>query len=170
MRLCPNEAVALLPGELLGNSKAKASRHFFAPTLYLLLGQQCILCLFVWGHRRSLLLFNLKDRRCVKTVLDSHCPAPLPSGSTVQTKHGNVNTDHILFVCSGAFHSVKPADMLAELQVRDAVFLVGLSMLLCCSLFLFCPKFSLSLWFQLLRQPTCACCRAACLSEWSSRV
>lgn len=39
------------------------------------------------------------------------------TGSTVQTKHGNVNTDHILFVCSGAFHSVKPADMLAELQV-----------------------------------------------------
>eukprot|EP00967_Tisochrysis_lutea_P089161 scaffold126800_cov14-Tisochrysis_lutea.AAC.1 len=40
------------------------------------------------------------------------------TGSTVQTKHGNVNTDHILFVCSGAFHSVKPADMLAELQGR----------------------------------------------------
>ncbi|KAF5828727.1 P-loop containing nucleoside triphosphate hydrolase protein [Dunaliella salina] len=43
---------------------------------------------------------------------------PIIEGSTVQTKHGNVNTDHILFVCSGAFHSVKPADMLAELQGR----------------------------------------------------
>lgn len=39
-------------------------------------------------------------------------------GSTVSTKHGNVNTDYILFICSGAFHSCKPADMLAELQGR----------------------------------------------------
>jgi len=38
-------------------------------------------------------------------------------GSTVTTKHGNVNTDFILFICSGAFHSSKPSDLLAELQV-----------------------------------------------------
>ena len=43
---------------------------------------------------------------------------PIIEGSTVSTKHGNVNTDHILFICSGAFHSVKPSDMLAELQGR----------------------------------------------------
>lgn len=36
----------------------------------------------------------------------------------VATKYGNVSTDHILFVCSGAFHSCKPSDMLAELQGR----------------------------------------------------
>lgn len=36
----------------------------------------------------------------------------------VSTKYGNVNTDHILFICSGAFHSCKPSDMLAELQGR----------------------------------------------------
>jgi len=36
----------------------------------------------------------------------------------VQTKHGNVNTDHILFVASGAFHQAKPSDLLAELQGR----------------------------------------------------
>jgi ATP-dependent HslUV protease ATP-binding subunit HslU len=36
----------------------------------------------------------------------------------VQTKHGNVNTEHILFICCGAFHSCKPSDMMAELQVR----------------------------------------------------
>jgi hypothetical protein len=41
------------------------------------------------------------------------------AGSTVQTKHGNVNTDHILFICSGAFHSCKPSDLMAELQVDD---------------------------------------------------
>ncbi|KAI3438396.1 hypothetical protein D9Q98_000828 [Chlorella vulgaris] len=43
---------------------------------------------------------------------------PIIEGSTVSTKHGNVNTDYILFICSGAFHSCKPADMLAELQGR----------------------------------------------------
>ena len=36
----------------------------------------------------------------------------------MSTKHGNVNTDYILFVCSGAFHQCKPSDMLAELQGR----------------------------------------------------
>lgn len=43
---------------------------------------------------------------------------PRTAGSTVSTKHGNVNTDYILFICSGAFHSCKPSDMLAELQGR----------------------------------------------------
>jgi ATP-dependent HslUV protease ATP-binding subunit HslU len=42
---------------------------------------------------------------------------PIIEGSTISTKHGNVNTDHILFVASGAFHSCKPSDLLAELQV-----------------------------------------------------
>ena len=36
----------------------------------------------------------------------------------MSTKHGNINTEHILFICSGAFHSSKPSDMLAELQGR----------------------------------------------------
>lgn len=43
---------------------------------------------------------------------------PLIEGTTVTTKHGNVNTDFILFVASGAFHSSKPSDLLAELQGR----------------------------------------------------
>mmetsp|Transcript_34225 Transcript_34225/g.87540 ORF Transcript_34225/g.87540 Transcript_34225/m.87540 type:complete len:543 (-) Transcript_34225:315-1943(-) len=43
---------------------------------------------------------------------------PIIEGSTVSTKHGNVETDHILFICSGAFHSSKPSDMMAELQGR----------------------------------------------------
>ncbi|XP_024526022.1 uncharacterized protein LOC9652181 isoform X1 [Selaginella moellendorffii] len=43
---------------------------------------------------------------------------PIIEGSVVNTKYGNVNTDHILFICSGAFHSCKPSDMLAELQGR----------------------------------------------------
>ena len=36
---------------------------------------------------------------------------------SISTKYGNVNTDFILFIASGAFHSVKPSDLLAELQV-----------------------------------------------------
>ncbi len=43
---------------------------------------------------------------------------PIIEGSVVNTKYGNVSTDHMLFVCSGAFHSCKPSDMLAELQGR----------------------------------------------------
>ena len=43
---------------------------------------------------------------------------PLIEGTTVSTKHGPVNTDHILFIASGAFHVAKPSDMLPELQGR----------------------------------------------------
>ena len=43
---------------------------------------------------------------------------PILEGSVVATKHGNVATDHILFIASGAFHACKPSDMLAELQGR----------------------------------------------------
>ena len=43
---------------------------------------------------------------------------PLIEGTTVATKHGQVKTDHILFIASGAFHVAKPADMLPELQGR----------------------------------------------------
>merc|ERR1712195_356857 len=43
---------------------------------------------------------------------------PLVEGTTISTKYGNVNTDYILFIASGAFHSVKPSDLLAELQGR----------------------------------------------------
>jgi ATP-dependent HslUV protease ATP-binding subunit HslU len=43
---------------------------------------------------------------------------PLIEGTTVQTKHGPVKTDHILFIASGAFHIAKPADLLPELQGR----------------------------------------------------
>jgi ATP-dependent HslUV protease ATP-binding subunit HslU len=43
---------------------------------------------------------------------------PLIEGTNVNTKHGNVKTDHILFITSGAFHLSKPADLLPELQGR----------------------------------------------------
>ena len=43
---------------------------------------------------------------------------PLIEGTHVPTKHGNVKTDHILFISSGAFHVSKPSDLLPELQGR----------------------------------------------------
>jgi len=43
---------------------------------------------------------------------------PLVEGTIVSTKHGQVKTDHILFVASGAFHVSKPSDLLPELQGR----------------------------------------------------
>ena len=43
---------------------------------------------------------------------------PLIEGTTVSTKHGQVQTDHILFIGSGAFHVAKPSDLLPELQGR----------------------------------------------------
>ncbi len=43
---------------------------------------------------------------------------PLIEGTIVTTKRGNIRTDHILFIASGAFHLAKPSDMLPELQGR----------------------------------------------------
>jgi ATP-dependent HslUV protease ATP-binding subunit HslU len=43
---------------------------------------------------------------------------PLIEGTVVNTKHGPVKTDHVLFIASGAFHVAKPSDLLPELQGR----------------------------------------------------
>ncbi|MEW6268879.1 MAG: ATP-dependent protease ATPase subunit HslU [Thermodesulfobacteriota bacterium] len=43
---------------------------------------------------------------------------PIVEGSTVNTKHGPVRTDHILFIASGAFHIAKPSDLIPEFQGR----------------------------------------------------
>ncbi|MGD9788477.1 MAG: ATP-dependent protease ATPase subunit HslU [Sulfuricellaceae bacterium] len=43
---------------------------------------------------------------------------PLVEGTTVTTKYGMIKTDHILFICSGAFHLAKPSDLAPELQGR----------------------------------------------------
>ncbi|MDQ7782512.1 MAG: ATP-dependent protease ATPase subunit HslU [Desulfomonilaceae bacterium] len=43
---------------------------------------------------------------------------PIIEGSTVNTKHGVIRTDHILFVAAGAFHVAKPSDLIPELQGR----------------------------------------------------
>ena len=43
---------------------------------------------------------------------------PIIEGTTVNSKHGMVRTDHILFIAAGAFHVSKPADLIPELQGR----------------------------------------------------
>ena len=43
---------------------------------------------------------------------------PIVEGATVNTKYGPVRTDHILFIAAGAFHTIKPSDLIPELQGR----------------------------------------------------
>ena len=43
---------------------------------------------------------------------------PIVEGSAVNTKYGVINTDHVLFIAAGAFHSSKPSDLIPELQGR----------------------------------------------------
>jgi ATP-dependent HslUV protease ATP-binding subunit HslU len=43
---------------------------------------------------------------------------PIVEGTTVNTRYGMVNTDHILFIAAGAFHVSKPSDLIPELQGR----------------------------------------------------
>jgi ATP-dependent HslUV protease ATP-binding subunit HslU len=43
---------------------------------------------------------------------------PIVEGSTVNTKHGAIKTDHVLFIAAGAFHMTKPSDLIPELQGR----------------------------------------------------
>jgi ATP-dependent HslUV protease ATP-binding subunit HslU len=43
---------------------------------------------------------------------------PIVEGTTVQTKYGYVNTDHVLFIAAGAFHRNNPSDLMPELQGR----------------------------------------------------
>ena len=43
---------------------------------------------------------------------------PIVEGTTVQTRYGNVRTDHMLFIAAGAFHRSKPSDLMPELQGR----------------------------------------------------
>jgi len=43
---------------------------------------------------------------------------PIVEGTTVTTRHGTIETDHILFIAAGAFHMAKPSDLIPELQGR----------------------------------------------------
>ncbi|MEZ6066903.1 MAG: AAA family ATPase [Planctomycetaceae bacterium] len=43
---------------------------------------------------------------------------PIVEGTTVQTRYGNVSTDHVLFIAAGAFHRSRPSDLMPELQGR----------------------------------------------------
>ncbi len=43
---------------------------------------------------------------------------PIIEGCTISTKYGQIQTDHVLFICAGAFHVSKPSDLIPELQGR----------------------------------------------------
>jgi ATP-dependent HslUV protease ATP-binding subunit HslU len=43
---------------------------------------------------------------------------PIVEGSTISTRYGPVKSDHVLFIASGAFHTIKPSDLIPELQGR----------------------------------------------------
>lgn len=43
---------------------------------------------------------------------------PIVEGTTVSSRYGNIKTDHILFIAAGAFHRVRPSDLMPELQGR----------------------------------------------------
>ncbi len=43
---------------------------------------------------------------------------PIVEGSVVNTRYGTVHTDHVLFIAAGSFHTVKPSDLIPELQGR----------------------------------------------------
>ena len=43
---------------------------------------------------------------------------PIVEGTTVNTRYGYVQTDHVLFIAAGAFHTTKPSDLMPELQGR----------------------------------------------------
>ena len=98
-----------------GLPKSLFLQHASAHTVYNCLPQHPLL-LFCSRGRRSLILLTAGADASSEGV--QRDLLPIIEGSVVSTKYGNVNTDHILFICSGAFHSCKPADMLAELQGR----------------------------------------------------
>ena len=84
--------------------------------------------LVAWLRQEGIVFLDEVDKICSRGEFRGSADAssegvqrdllPLLEGSQVQTKHGNINTDHVLFIASGAFHFCKPSDLLAELQGR----------------------------------------------------
>src|SRR5438132_1626139 len=77
-----------------------------------------------WSRRAAPSLARPMHRRCATGGPDVSREGvqrdllPIVEGSNVQTKHGMVKTDHVLFVAAGAFHVAKPSDLIPELQGR----------------------------------------------------
>lgn len=79
-------------------------------------------------EQHGIIFLDEIDKICVQSGRSGHGEVsregvqrdllPLIEGTSVQTKHGTVQTDHILFIASGAFHQSKPSDLSPELQGR----------------------------------------------------
>jgi len=95
-----------------------------------LLDQEAVVKEAIWSVENNGIVFiDEIDKICARSS-ESHVSGdvsregvqrdllPLIEGTTVATKHGNVKTDHVLFIASGAFHLAKPSDLLPELQGR----------------------------------------------------
>jgi ATP-dependent HslUV protease ATP-binding subunit HslU len=107
-----------------------AQRALFAEESDRLLDQDAVVKDAIWSVENNGIVFiDEIDKICARSS-EHHAGGdvsregvqrdllPLIEGTTVATKHGNVKTDHVLFVASGAFHIAKPSDLLPELQGR----------------------------------------------------
>ncbi|MFM7631339.1 MAG: ATP-dependent protease ATPase subunit HslU [Alphaproteobacteria bacterium] len=81
----------------------------------------------VWVEQNGIVFLDEVDKICARSEMRGGDVSregvqrdllPLIEGTVVSTKHGQVKTDHILFIASGAFHLAKPSDLLPELQGR----------------------------------------------------
>ena len=125
-------------GKAFGNARTK-SRRINVRDAYIqlvaeesdnLLDNESVIRDAIWAVENNGIVFlDEIDKICARTS-ETHSNSdisregvqrdllPLIEGTTVSTKHGNVKTDHILFIASGAFHLAKPSDLLPELQGR----------------------------------------------------
>jgi ATP-dependent HslUV protease ATP-binding subunit HslU len=80
-----------------------------------------------WVEQNGIVFLDEVDKICARSEMRGGDVSregvqrdllPLIEGTVVSTKHGQVKTDHILFIASGAFHLAKPSDLLPELQGR----------------------------------------------------
>ncbi len=109
---------------------ADAQRALFAEESDRLLDQDTLVKDAIWSVENNGIVFiDEIDKICARSS-EHHAGGdvsregvqrdllPLIEGTNVATKHGNVKTDHVLFIASGAFHLAKPSDLLPELQGR----------------------------------------------------
>ena len=109
---------------------ADAQRALFAEESDRLLDQDTVVKDAIWSVENNGIVFiDEIDKICARSS-EHHAGGdvsregvqrdllPLIEGTNVATKHGNVKTDHVLFIASGAFHLAKPSDLLPELQGR----------------------------------------------------
>lgn len=124
-------------GKALGGNRTKPKKMLVPEALQIITQEECDKLLdqetivreaISAVEQKGIVFIDEIDKICARTDHSSGADVsregvqrdllPLIEGTNVTTKHGNVKTDHILFITSGAFHLAKPADLLPELQGR----------------------------------------------------